>query len=97
MEAMASGRPVIATRVGGVAELVADGQSGLVVAPGDAQALADAILRLAADPALRAAMGTAGRATVHAEFDVTTEARRILALFLGQGGADPRPDPWEAA
>jgi glycosyltransferase involved in cell wall biosynthesis len=96
MEAMASARPVIATRVGGVAELVADGRSGLLVAPGDAQALADAILRLAADPALRAAMGTEGRATVRAEFDVTTEARRILALFLRQGGSDPRPDPWKA-
>lgn len=97
MEAMASSRPVIATRVGGVAELVQDGQSGLLVAPGDADGLAQAIMRLADDPALRADMGTAGRARVAAEFNVQTEARRILALFLGQGGTNPRPDPWEAA
>jgi glycosyltransferase involved in cell wall biosynthesis len=101
MEAMASGRPVIATRVGGVSELVADGQSGLLVAPGDAEALANAILRLAADADLRSQMGAAGRDAVRADFDVDREARRILTLFLGQGGPDPganpRPDPWEAA
>ncbi len=96
MEAMASRRPVIATRVGGVAELVEDGQSGLLVAPGDAQALSQAILRLADDADLRVRMGAAGRATVTADFDVEIEARRILALFLGQANADPRPDPWKA-
>ena len=97
MEAMASGRPVIATRVGGVSELVEDNASGLLVAPGDAQALSHAILRLATDAGLRMRMGVAGRATVTADFDVDIEARRILALFLGQGGDDPRPDPWKAA
>ena len=101
MEAMASSRPVIATRVGGVAELVEDGRSGLLVAPGDAQALAKAILRLANDADLRARMGAAGCATVQADFDVDIEARRILALFLGLGGvdegSDPRPAPCEVA
>ncbi|MCU0906553.1 MAG: glycosyltransferase family 4 protein [Rhodobacteraceae bacterium] len=96
MEAMASRRPVIATRVGGVAELVADGRSGLLVAPGDAQALAQAILQLVDDADLRARMGAAGRSAVTADFDVEIEARRILALFLGQAGADLRPDPWKA-
>ena len=50
MEAMASCRPVIATRVGGVQELVEDGVSGRIVAPGDVEALAEAITDLAADP-----------------------------------------------
>lgn len=89
MEAMASARPVIATRVGGVAELVADGESGLLVAPGDPVALAGALQRLAAMPAAaRAEMGARGRASVRAEFDVDREARRLAALFAGAPG-DP--------
>ena len=100
MEAMAASRPVIATRVGGVAELVEDGVSGLLVAPGDEEGLAAAILRLAADPALRGRMGAAGSARVRAEFDVAREARRLLSLYAGAGGTgvrpDPRPDPREA-
>lgn len=87
MEAMAGRLPVIATRVGGVAELVEDGVSGLLVAPSDAAGLADAIARLAADPALRARMGEAGRAKVAAEFDVDAEAARLAALFAGAPGA----------
>ena len=89
MEAMASARPVIATRVGGVAELVADGQSGLLVAPGDPAALAQALRRLAGMPAAaRAQMGARGRAAVRAEFDVDRQARRLAALFAGEPG-DP--------
>ncbi len=87
MEAMAGRLPVIATRVGGVAELVEDGVSGLLVAPSDAGGLAAAIARLAADPALRARMGEAGRAKVAAEFDVDAGAARLAALFAGGPGA----------
>jgi glycosyltransferase involved in cell wall biosynthesis len=97
MEAMAAARPVIATRVGGVAELVEDGVSGHLVAPGDPEALAAAIRALAQDPASRARMGQAGRAKVRAEFDVGHEARRLLALYRGQGGEAIRPRPAEAA
>ena len=84
MEAMASSVPVIATRVGGVAELVEDGVSGLLVAPSDVEGLAAAIVRLAADPALRRRMGAAGRAKVEAEFVSRQEARRLAALFAGE-------------
>lgn len=96
MEAMAASRPVIATRVGGVGELVEEGQSGLLVPPGDENRLADAILRLAADPSLRQRMGQAGCAVVKAEFDVALEARRLLALHAGEGGDAVRPAPWPA-
>jgi glycosyltransferase involved in cell wall biosynthesis len=68
LEAAAHARPVIASRVGGVPEVVIDGQTGLLVPPGDEQALADAILELAADPRRREAMGLAGRAFVQSRY-----------------------------
>ena len=61
LEAMASGLAVIASRTGAIPELVEDGITGLLVPPGDAEALADALLTLLADPARRAAMGKRGR------------------------------------
>ncbi|MEM0947200.1 MAG: glycosyltransferase [Pseudomonadota bacterium] len=97
MEAMASGRPVIATSVGGVSELVEDGVSGRLVAPGDAVALAAAIETLADDPEARATMGAAGRAKVEAEFDVACEAGLLATLFQGETGGGPRPQPAEDA
>lgn len=93
MEAMVSGRPVIATRVGGVGELVEDGVSGHVIAPGNAQALAKAMLDLARSADRRRIMGQAGRAKVRAEFDISKEAVWLKALFEGQGGDALRPEP----
>ena len=87
MEAMASGRPVVATRITGVPELVEEGGSGLLVPPGDAGALAEAMLRLARNPELCTQMGAAGREKVRAEFTIDAEARRLAGL-LG-GGAVP--------
>ncbi|MFJ8821833.1 glycosyltransferase family 4 protein [Streptomyces sp. NPDC102467] len=63
-EAMAGGVPVIAPAVGGPLDLVAHGRTGLLVPPGDPDAVRDAVWSLAADPALRAAYGAAGRAAV---------------------------------
>jgi len=59
LEAMAAGRPVIAADHGGLPEVVANGETGLLVAPGDAAALRDALRRLHSDPDLRTRMGTA--------------------------------------
>jgi glycosyltransferase involved in cell wall biosynthesis len=64
IESLAAERPVVATRVGGVPDVVADGEDGFLVEPGSTDALADRIERLARDPALRERMGAAGRARV---------------------------------
>jgi glycosyltransferase involved in cell wall biosynthesis len=84
MEAMASRLPVIATRVGGVAELVEDGVSGFLVPPGDPESLAERLGRLLTDPELCRRMGVAGRAAVEARHDVRTEAVRLAELLRGQ-------------
>lgn len=76
VEAAAAGIPVIATRVGGIPEIVADGISGILIPPGDRPALAAAIVRLASAPDLRRAMGLAGRkiAEERFNFDACLEA-----------------------
>jgi glycosyltransferase involved in cell wall biosynthesis len=62
LEAMAAGKPVVASAVGGLADLVVDGATGILVPPGDVEALRGAIARLLGDPLLREKMGQAGRA-----------------------------------
>ena len=64
MESLAAGRPVVATRVGGVPDVVRDGEDGFLVELGDVRELAGALARLADDPELRVRMGEAGRARV---------------------------------
>ena len=61
IEAMRAGLPVVATRMGGIPDLVVDGETGLLVPPSDARALADAIARLVADPSEAARLGEAGQ------------------------------------
>ena len=68
LEAMAAGCAVVATSVGGVPEIVEDGQSGLLVPPGDADALASALSRFVTDPSLRAALGRAAAYRVEQRF-----------------------------
>jgi len=70
LEAMAWARPVVATRVGGVPELVEEGTTGLLVPPGDAAALATALSELLEDPVRRARLGQAGRARVAERFSI---------------------------
>jgi colanic acid/amylovoran biosynthesis glycosyltransferase len=81
MEAMAMEVPVVASAVMGVPELVEDGTSGLLVAPGRPDAVADALATLAADPARRKALGRAGRSKVLAEFDVDRSAQLLRDRF----------------
>jgi glycosyltransferase involved in cell wall biosynthesis len=85
LEAMERGRPVIASRVGGLPEIVADGATGLVVPPGEPAALADAILALVRDPARGARMGAAGRARAVAEFSETACVDRVSGLYGDAG------------
>lgn len=70
IEALAGGRPVVATRVGGVPDVVRDGVDGFLVDPGDVEAMAERLAALAADRDLRARMGRAGRAEVHERYSV---------------------------
>lgn len=70
IEALAAGRPVVATRVGGVPDVLHDGVDGFLVEPGDTGAIAAALERLAKDPALRAEMGAAGRSSVPPRYAV---------------------------
>ena len=64
IEALAAGRPVVATNVGGVSDVVAEGTDGFLVDPGDTDAMAERLERLAVDPELREAFGAAGRRRV---------------------------------
>jgi glycosyltransferase involved in cell wall biosynthesis len=77
LEALALARPVVAARVGGVPEIVADGVSGLLVPPEDSVALAAALDRLRRDPALRRRLGEAGARDARRRFDV----RRTVAAL----------------
>ena len=88
MEAMAARLPVLATRIAGVPELIEDGQSGLLVAPGDPVALAAALQRIGSEPALAARLGEAGRQAVVDGFTISESAQRIAALFAGLSLAD---------
>jgi colanic acid/amylovoran biosynthesis glycosyltransferase len=82
IEAHAMGLPVVAPAITGIPELVEHGESGLLVVPGRADALADALARVASvGPEGRRAMGRAGRARVESEFDIERTARELLAVF----------------
>lgn len=80
-EAMAAGKPVVAMDAGGPREIVQREVHGLLVAPGDLGALADAIARLADDAALRQAMGTAGRQSARERFSIEASAARVNDVY----------------
>lgn len=81
VEAQASGVPVIATKVGGVAEIIDDGQDGLLVFPRDHEGLADAIMKIFKDPALARQLAQAGRRKVEEKFSLTKMAEDTLAVY----------------
>lgn len=83
LEAMAMGRAVVATKVGGVPEVVEDGVTGLLVPPADPGSLARAIVRLAEAPGLRRAMGEAGARRVRERFHVVRMAGQIAGIYEG--------------
>ncbi|MCS6843185.1 MAG: glycosyltransferase family 4 protein [Caldilineales bacterium] len=83
LEAMAAGLPVVATPVGGIPDLVQEPDHGLLVPPGDAAALAAAILRLLGDADLRRAIGRRNRWVAETRFDVKVYVERLLAVYEG--------------
>ena len=82
LEAMACGRPVVATRVGGIPELVIDGVTGLLVEAGNAEEMATALGRVLDDDALADRLGAAGQLLVARQFDPLRTASRLAALYL---------------
>ncbi len=85
LEAMAAGCPVVATKVGGIPDLVTDGVDGLLVPPRDPEALAAAIRRVLTDPALARRLGCNARATVAAHFSPERAMERLEDLYSGLG------------
>jgi|GEM_PF-2207783 len=81
LEAMASGVPVVSTRVAGMSELIQSEQDGLLVEPNRPQMLADALERLLTQPELRQRLGLAARAKIEAGFSIDQRSRRLLELF----------------
>lgn len=90
LEAMSWGLPVIATPVGGVPQVVEHGVNGLLVAPGDSDALATALARLLSEPALRESLGAAARRTIATRFSLETALERLGELYR-RFGLEPRP------
>lgn len=81
LEAMAAGRPTVGARAGGIPEVVVDGETGLLVAPGDAPGFAAAITRLLDEPQLASTMGRNGRARVEARFGLEGMIRSYEAIY----------------
>ncbi len=88
MEATSVGLPVVATAVGGIPQFITDGVEGLLVAPGRPDALADAVVRVCSDPALRRRLGEGAKAR-SAAFDVRTASAKIEDIYRQLAG--PRP------
>jgi len=82
LESMALRKPIIATSVGGVPEVVENGATGILVPPGDKKAMCDAMLRLAGDSTLRKAMGERGFQVFQQNFRASMMAQKYQALYL---------------
>jgi len=81
LDAMAAGKPIVATRAGGIPEVVVDGETGLLVPPRDHEAMADAIVQLLKDETLRHQMGDAGRARARALFSAERMVQNTLQVY----------------
>jgi len=96
-EAAANRLPVVAPRIGGVEDIVEDGVSGYLCAPGDSAAMARAVVELLANPELRRRMGEEGRRNVVERFDPNRLARQWVGLLVeGAGERDPAEPPLRA-
>jgi glycosyltransferase involved in cell wall biosynthesis len=97
IEAMAVGLPVVATRVGGIPELIEDEHNGLLVPAGDDGAMAHAIVRLIEDEALAASLGAAAHATVEARYSFARMVGEFEALYLDELEAREGVFTWAAS
>ncbi len=91
MEAMACAKPVVSTALAGIPESVVDGGTGLLVLPGDWEALAGALDKLVRDSALRTRLGHAGRVRITSEFNVAKTVEPLTELFAGCLARSPVP------
>jgi glycosyltransferase involved in cell wall biosynthesis len=89
IEALAAGLPVVASQVGGIPDLITDQQTGLLVPPQDATALAEALSRLVQARAWATTLGRAGQARARAQFDVAVMAQQNAALYYELLEASP--------
>lgn len=81
IEGMASGKTVIASKIGGIPEIIKDGEDGLLFRPGDVDALTEKILAVADDPVLRETIGAAARETVVQKFHLCRQKEELTSLF----------------
>jgi glycosyltransferase involved in cell wall biosynthesis len=81
LEALASGVPVVASRIGGNPEIVRDGETGLLFEPGDAEGLAERLRRLEGDPQIAQQLGRRGREMVQQEYSLSGQVARMLAIL----------------
>jgi glycosyltransferase involved in cell wall biosynthesis len=86
MEAMSAGRPVVASRIGGVAEMVVDGETGLLVPPDDTDRLADCLIRLAGDAVLRQRLGAAATERARTAFSQEGHVDAMEAILTQAAG-----------
>lgn len=81
LEAMSYGLPVVSTPVGGIPELVVDGETGFLIAPGDAEAMVQKITLLLDNPELREKMGAAGRQRIQERFDTGVMIQQLFGIY----------------
>jgi glycosyltransferase involved in cell wall biosynthesis len=92
LEAMASGLPVVATRVGGAVELVEQERAGWIVPPGDVDALATALIKILENPDRARQMGAFARGLVERRYSLKATAERLVSLYRRLASAGARPD-----
>jgi len=90
LEAMAAGKPVVGTTVGGIPEAVRHGETGLLVPPREPGRLAEAVIAVLKDPVLAASMGDAGRARTQEVFSLANESQQTCAVYNKIMGARRR-------